>query len=111
MSEFEEEYTHPFIKNKSSNYLHFIDNIFMVWTKSEKQLKFFINKINKKHHFVKFDFKFSKEKMEFLDILLYKDLKNHLQLTVHKKPTERQNYLAKSAHSLSLTGRFLVVKL
>ena len=63
----------------------------------------FINEINKKHHSIKFDFKFSKEKIEFLDTLVYKDHNNRLQTALHKKPTDCQNYLhVKSAHLLSL---------
>ena len=48
LSEFEERYIYSLIKNKSSSYLHFIADIFMVWTKSENKLKSFINEINKK---------------------------------------------------------------
>ena len=103
MSEFEEKYIYHLIKNKFSSYLRFIDDIFIVWTKSENQLKSFVNEINKKHHSIKFDFEFSKEKIEFLDTLVYKDYHNRLQTTLYKKPTDRQNYLhAKSAHPLSL---------
>ena len=103
MSEFEEKYIYPLIKNKSSSYLRFFDDIFMVWTKSENELKSFINEINKKHHSIKFDFRFSKEKIEFLDTLVYKDHNNRLQTTFYKKPTDCQNFLqAKSAHPLSL---------
>ena len=59
--------------------------------------------MNKKRHSIKFDFRFSKEKIEFLDTLVYKDHYNRLQTTLFKKPTDRQNYLhAKSAHPLSL---------
>ena len=65
MSEFEERYIDPLIKIKSSSYVRFIDDIFMVWTKSENELKSFINERNKKHHSIKFDFKFSKEKIDF----------------------------------------------
>ena len=75
----------------------------MVWTKSESELKVFINEINKNYHSIKFDFKFSKEKIEFLNTLVYKDHNNRLQTTLYKKPTDGQNYLhAKSAHPLSL---------
>ena len=103
MSEFEERYIYPLIKNKSSSYLRLIDNIFMVWTKSENEINFFINEISKKHHSIKFDFKFSKEKIEFLDTLVYKDHNNRLQTALYKKPTDHQNDLhAKSAHPLSL---------
>ena len=98
MSEFEERYVYSL-----SSYLRFIDDIFMLSTESKNELTSFIKEINKKHHSIKFDFKFSKEKMEFLDTLVYKDHNNRLQTTLYKKPTDRQNYLhAKSAHPLLL---------
>ena len=62
-----------------------------------------MNEINQKHQSVKFDFKFSKESIEFLDILVYIYSKNRLQTTLYKKPTDCQNYLhAKSAHPFSI---------
>ena len=98
----------PLIKNKSSSDLHFIGDIFMLWSKSENQLKSFINEINKKHHNIKFDVKFSTEKIEFLDTLGYKNHSNRLQTTLHIKPADRQNYLhSKSLHSFSV---FFAVK-
>ena len=52
---------------------------------------------------MKFDFKFSKENIEFLDTLVYIDRKNRLQTTLYKKPTDCQNYLhAKSTHPFKL---------
>ena len=40
--------------------------------------------------------------------MIYKDNNNCLQITLYKKPTDRQNYLhAKSAHPLSLKIVFL----
>ena len=48
VSEFEERYIYPLIKNKSSSYLRFIDDIFMVRTKSESEITSFLNEINKK---------------------------------------------------------------
>ena len=51
----------------------------MKWTKSENELKSFINEINKKHRSIKFDFKFSEEKIEFLDTLVSKDHNNILK--------------------------------
>ena len=105
MSEFEERCIYLSIKNKSSCYLRFIDDILIVWTKSENKLKSFINETNKKHYPIKFGFKFSKEKMEVLDtyITLYKDHNNPLRTTFYKKPTDRQNFLhVNFAHPLSL---------
>ena len=101
--EFEEKHIYPLIKNKSVVYLRYIDDIFMVWTKFESELRHFMNEINQKHQSIKFDFKFSKEGIEFLDTLVYIDSKNRLQITLYKNPTDCQNYLhAKSAHPFSL---------
>ena len=48
MSEFEEKHIYPLIKNKSVIYLCYIGNIFMVWIKSESELRHFMNEINQK---------------------------------------------------------------
>ena len=75
----------------------------MIWTKLENERKSFINEINKKHQSIKFDFKFSKEKIKFLDSLVCKDHNSRLQTTLYNKPTDCQNDLhSKSAHPLSL---------
>ena len=50
----------------------------------------FINELNQKYKAVEFDFKYSETKIEFLDVLVYKD---KLQTTLYKKPTDRQSYL------------------
>ena len=72
----------------------------MIWSKSENKLKSFINEINKRDS-VNLALNFFKEKIEFLDTLVYKDHNNCLQTTLFKKPIDRQNYLhAKSAHPL-----------
>ena len=49
MSEFEEKYIYCLIKNKSVIYLRYIDDIFMVWIKSESEPRQFMGEINKKH--------------------------------------------------------------
>ena len=40
---------HPFIKQISILYLRFIDNIFMIWSKSEKDLQNFMKDLKTKH--------------------------------------------------------------
>ena len=73
----------------------------MVWIKSGKQPKFFTNGINKKTSLYKIVFKFSKEKIEFLDTLVYKNHNDRLQATLYEKLIDPQNYLqARSAHRL-----------
>ena len=57
----------------------------MIWTKSEQEFRNFRNLANQKHQPIKFDFKFSRHKVEFVDTLVYKDKNNRLQTTVFKK--------------------------
>ena len=103
MSEFEEKHIYRLIQTKSVINLRYINDIFMIWIKSESELRHFMNEINQKHQSIKFDFKFSKESIEFLDTLVYIDSKNRLQTTLYKKTTYCQNYLhAKLAHPVSL---------
>ena len=49
MADFEQKYVYPLIKDKSIFFLRYIDDVFMVWTKSEKQLKDFMSKLNQRH--------------------------------------------------------------
>ena len=92
----------PSNKNKSVIYLRYIDDIFMVWIKSESELRKFMNKINQKQQSIKFDFKFSKENIEFLDALMYIDSNSRLQTTLFNKPTDCQNYLHRKISTLFL---------
>ena len=74
----------------------------MTWTETEEVLLKFINELNQKHKTIKFDFKYSKTKIEFLNVLVYKDINNKLQTTLYKKPTDRQSYLhTNSEHTRS----------
>ena len=54
MSEFKQKYIYPLIKDKSILFLRYFDDIFMVWTKSKKQLKDLMIKLNHKHTSTKF---------------------------------------------------------
>ena len=59
----------------------------------------FINELNQKHKAIKLT------KIEFLDVLVYKDINDKLQTTLYKKPTDRESYLhANSEHLRSLKG-------
>ena len=69
----------------------------------ENELLTFFEKLNQQHPSIKFEMKYSKDKIEFLDTLIYKDENNNIQTTLYKKPTDRQNYInSKSAHPFSL---------
>ena len=103
MAEFKQKYIHPLITDKSVLFLRYIDDNFMVWTKSEKQLKDFMSELNQKHPYIKFDYKFDCKQIEFLDTLVYIDQQNKLQTTLFWKLSDHQNFLnAKSEHLYSL---------
>ena len=94
MARFEQKYTYPYVKTKVDLYLRY---------GTEEELKKFFNEINKKHPSIKFDQKYSKSKIEFLDDLVYKDEQQKLQTILFKKITGKQSYLhAKSDHPASL---------
>ena len=58
----------------------------------EQDLVDFLINLNTKHVSVKFGFKYSREKEEFLDMLFFKDKNDHTQNTLYKRATDRQNY-------------------
>ena len=103
MPEFEQKCIYPLIKDTSIIFLHYIDDISMVWTKSEKWLNNFINELNQKYPSVKFDYKFDFMRIELLDTLIYIDQQNKLQTTLFRNSSNRQNFLnAKTQHLNSL---------
>ena len=61
--------------DKVDLYLRYIDDIFPIWKGTEEELKKLFNEIAKKHPSIKFDQKYSKSEIEFLDVLVYKDEK------------------------------------
>ena len=102
MSHFEETHIYPLIANKCPFYKRFIDDIFLLWTGTLDELKVFIEDLNKLHPTIKFDAKYSKTSVEFLDTRVYKSNDGKLQTTLYTKPTDRQSYLhSKSYHSQS----------
>ena len=78
MAEFEQKYVYPLVKDTSILYLRYIDDIFMVWTKSEKQLKDFMSELNQKHPSINFNYKSDCKQIEFLNTLVYIDQQNKL---------------------------------
>ena len=87
MERFEQKHMYPFIKGKVDLWLRYIDDIFFIWKDMEEKLKNFFNEINNKHPSIKFDQKYSKSKIEFLYVSVYKDEQQRLQITLFKKET------------------------
>ena len=104
MGKFEKTYIYPYINQFSNFYCRFIDDIFFIWNGTVIQLQEFIKKLNNCYPTIKFDFKFSKTSIEFLDTTVYKNKEqNKLLTTVYCKPTDRRNFLhCTSAHPRSL---------
>ena len=71
----------------------------MIWIKSDSELRHFMNEINQKHQSIKFDFKFSKKSIEFLDTLVYIDSKNRLQTTLYKNQLTVKTIYMRNRHT------------
>ena len=78
MTNFELKYIYPYIRDKTEMFFKFIDDLFMIWTGSEQKLLDFVSDLNKKHSLIKFEFKYSQIKIDFLNVLIYKDQNNML---------------------------------
>ena len=88
MANSELKYIYPYIKDKAKMLLRFCDDLFILWTRSEQELLDFMSDLNKKHYSIKFEFKYSQTKIEFLDVLVYKDYNNMLQTTIYRTQTD-----------------------
>ena len=70
----------------------FIDDIFFIWTDSEKNLNKFLKDLNEFHPNLKFTYEKSKEKINFLDLVI--KLKDGKIVTdLYCKPTDSHQYL------------------
>ena len=68
-------------------WLRFLDDIFMIWNHSEKDLHDFISKINNCHDTIKFTFKYSNQVATFLDVNIKMKEYGELDTSVHEKVT------------------------
>ena len=59
MVQFEAKHIFPNIHGKAVLFLRYIDDIFMIWNGTNEELILFIDKVNKKHKTIKFDYKMS----------------------------------------------------
>ena len=82
MVNFDLKYIYPYIRDKTKMFLRFINDLFMIWIGSEQELLDFMSNLNKKHPSIKFEFEYSQTKIEFLDVLVYKNHNNMPQTTI-----------------------------
>ena len=93
-------------------YRHFIDDIFMVWPHSLKDLQRFITHMNNANGSIQFTHEFSQEEIVFLDVVVYKDSKNNnstLHMRTHIKPTNKQLYVREGSYHPPGTSKGVAV--
>ena len=71
MDHFERKCKYPLIEGKSLTYFRYINDIFLIWTRTKNELDQFFKDLNKKHPSIKFDYKASKDCIVFLDTEIY----------------------------------------
>ena len=71
MAQFEKQHIYPYIKNKSILDLRYINDMFMIWTRTKQELLIFLENLNSKHKTIKFDHNISHSKISFSDTLIY----------------------------------------
>ena len=77
----------------------FIDDIFVIWTRSASEFTTYMNTINQLHHTIKFTYELSETELTFLDITVYKGDRNQiLDVRTHIKPTNKQLYIHTSSY-------------
>lgn len=83
---------------KPTLYKRYLDDIFLIWTNTEKELLNFIQNFNLAHPNISFTESYSSTKVNFLDVEISVE-KGSLITNVYRKPTDRQQYLHfKSCH-------------
>ena len=93
MGKFETGKIYPLIHEKHLCYCRFRDYIFMIWTGGEIALKKFLREVNELHESIKFESKYSRKQIDFLDTTVYITTEGTLATTLYRKPTDRNAYL------------------
>ena len=93
MGNFESTKIYPLIANKHLCYYRFRDDIFMIWTGDETDLKEFFRRVNALHDSIKFEWKYSKTEVNFLDTTVKIENNGNLSTKLYRKPTDRNAYL------------------
>ena len=85
----------------------YIDDILCIWTGTRSELDGFLDRLNKAHRTLRFTWSISNERIEFLDLNIFKGGKfnttNHLDISTHFKTTNTFQYLHfSSSHPRSI---------
>ena len=116
MGDFESTHIYPRISEKHRCYTRYKDDIFLIWTDGEESLKNFVEEINLVHPSIKFDVKYSRKRVNFLDTYVYLNKDGTLRTALFTKETDRNAYLhflsyhpPKQIHNIPY-GQFLRTK-
>ena len=77
----------------------YIDDIFMLWTGTEKDLLDFVEHLNKSHPLLKFkvNYNFQSKSVEFLDTIISISSDGFIKTTLYTKPGKKCSYLLPSS--------------
>ena len=84
-----------FLKNEEIQpwiWFRYIDDIFFIWTASEKEFDEFLNRLNSFHPNLRFTHERSRESLNFLDVVV-KIQQGEFVTDLYYKPTDRHQYL------------------
>ena len=70
----------------------YIDDIFMIWEHGEESLLKFIDYLNEIHPTIKFTYKYSRDSIEFLDVMVIKEEGGGLKTDLFVKDTDTHQY-------------------
>ena len=101
MGKFERNFIYPFLQTFSKFYCWFVVDIFLLWNRSKRPSLNFITKLNSRYPTIKFDFKYSKSCINFLDKNLQSKEKNKsLTIYIYQNSTDRRNVFGSYRKSL-----------
>lgn len=93
-------YMHMWLRKFTSSYngsvppfiARLIDDCFFIWNHAENELLDFFTYLNSCHPTIKFEYQYSKEKINFLDTVTY-IVDDVIRTTLYIKPTDRKQFL------------------
>ena len=88
-------------------WLRYIDDIFFIWTHSEKELKEFMRELNSFDTNIRFTYEYSDKKVSFLDLQV-DIVEGKLITSLFVKPTDRHQYLHYSSCHPEHTKRSII---
>ncbi|XP_068671375.1 uncharacterized protein [Montipora capricornis] len=77
-------------------WLRYIDDIFMVWTGSEEELREFLTYINEAHATIKFTWTWSRDQVNYLDVQI-RNSNGMIEMNLYIKPTDKHQFLVSSS--------------